>query len=100
VMGDRESLEERISYERAERIVSEKIGFLRHLLVFVVVNAVLLTVNLLMTTRFLWFLFPLGIWGTLLLAHFVSVFMFRGGVFERWRRKQVEKEMERLRRRE
>ena len=75
-------------------------GFLRHLLVFAVVIAVLLTVNLLMATRILWFLIPLGIWGTLLLAHFVSVFMFKGEVFERWRRRQVEKEMERLRRRE
>jgi len=97
-MDDPESLEKRIAYERAERIVAEKIGFLRHLMVFMVVNAVLLTVNLLMASRFLWFLFPLGIWGTLLLAHFVSVFMFRGGVFERWRRRQVEKEMETLRR--
>jgi hypothetical protein len=48
----------------------------------------------------LWFLIPLAGWGIVLLAHFLSVFTFRGGRFERWRKRQIEKEMEKLRGRE
>jgi hypothetical protein len=94
-MDDNDSLELRKAYERAEKIVAEKIGFLRHLAIYVVINIVLLVINLL-TTCFLWFLIPLGTWGVLLLAHFVSVYMFKGDRFERWRSREVEKEIEKL----
>jgi len=99
-MVDNESQEVRQAYERAERIVAEKIGFLRHLTIYVVVNAVLFAINMLTSSGFLWFLIPLGGWGIVLLAHFLSVFTFRGGRFERWRRRQIEREMERLRRKD
>jgi hypothetical protein len=99
-MDDNESQEVRQAYERAERIVAEKIGFLRHLTIYVVVNAVLFAINMLTSSGFLWFLIPLGGWGIVLLAHFLSVFTFRGGRFERWRRRQIEREMERLRRKD
>jgi hypothetical protein len=95
-MDDNDTMELRKAYERAEKIVSEKIGFLRHLAIFVVVNLVLLVINLL-TSDFLWFLIPLGAWGILLLSHFVSVYMFKGERFERWRSRQVEKEIAKLR---
>ncbi|UCG83761.1 MAG: 2TM domain-containing protein [Dehalococcoidia bacterium] len=95
-MHDNDTMELRKAYERAEKIVSEKIGFLRHLAIFVVVNLVLLVINLL-TSDFLWFLIPLGAWGILLLAHFVSVYMFKGERFERWRSREVEKEMDKIR---
>ena len=97
-MDDNESLELRKEYERAEKIVSEKIGFLRHLAIYIVVNIVLLVINL-VTTDFLWFLIPLSGWGILLLAHFVSVFMFKGERYERWRSREVEKEVARIRKR-
>lgn len=97
-MDDNESLELRKTYERAEKLVSEKIGFIRHLSIYVVVNLVLLVINLL-TSDFLWFLIPLSGWGILLLAHFVSVYMFKGERFERWRRREVEKEMAKIRKR-
>jgi len=97
-MDDNESLELRKTYERAEKIVSEKIGFLRHLAIYVVVNLVLLVINLL-TGDFLWFLIPLSGWGILLLAHFVIVYMFKGERFERWRSREVEKEMTKIRKR-
>ncbi len=80
--------------------MAEKIGFLRHLTIYVVVNAVLFAINMLTSSGFLWFLIPLGGWGIVLLAHFLSVFTFRGGRFERWRRRQIEREMERLRRKD
>lgn len=94
-MEDNDWLELRKSYERAEKIVAEKIGFLRHLAIYMVVNLILLVINLL-TTCFLWFLIPLGAWGILLLAHFVSVYLFKGDRFERWRSREVEKEVAKL----
>ncbi len=99
-MAENESQEVRQVYERAERIVAEKIGFLRHLIIYVVVNAVLFAINMLTSSGFLWFLIPLGGWGIVLLAHFLSVFTFRGDRFERWRKRQIEREMERLRRKD
>lgn len=86
-------------YLRAEKIVAEKVGFLRHAVVYVLVNVVLLAVNLVTSSEFLWFLLVLGGWGVFLLAHFLSVFVFRGERFELWRRREIEKEMEKLRRR-
>ena len=96
-MDDNESREVRWAYERAERIVAGKIGFLRHLTIYVVVNALLFAINMLTSSGFLWFLIPFGAWGIVLLAHFLSVFTFRGDRFERWRKRQIEKEMEKLR---
>jgi hypothetical protein len=83
---------------RAEKLVAEKVGFLRHVVVYVLVNVVLLAVNIATSSEFLWFLLVLGGWGVFLLAHFLSVFVFRGEWFEVWRRRQIEKEIEKLRR--
>ncbi len=82
---------------RAEMIVGAKVGFLRHMLVYVLVNLALLLVNLLTPNDFFWFLFVLASWGVILFAHFLSVFTFRGEKFERWRSSEVQKELEKLR---
>ncbi len=97
-MDDNQYQEVRQAYDRAERIVAEKIGFLRHLMIYVLVNVLLLAINLVTSSGFLWFLLPLGGWGIVLLAHFVNVFIFRGGRFERWRRREIEREMAKQRR--
>jgi thiosulfate reductase cytochrome b subunit len=97
-MDDNQYQEVRQAYNRAERIVAEKIGFFRHLMIYVLVNVLLLTINLVTPSDFLWFLLPLGGWGIVLLAHFVSVFIFRGDRFERWRRREIEREMAKQRR--
>jgi pilus assembly protein TadC len=96
-MAEGEERDMRAAYDRAEKLVAEKIGFLRHLTVFVVINVVLVAINLATSSDFLWFLLPLGAWAILLLAHFLIVFAFRGERFERWRRRQIEDEVERLR---
>lgn len=97
-MDDNQYQEVRQAYDRAERIVAEKIGFFRHLLIYVLVNVLLLAINLVTSSGFLWFLLPLGGWGIVLLAHFLIVFIFRGGRFERWRRREIEREMAKQRR--
>ena len=82
---------------RAEMIVGAKVGFLRHLLVYVLVNLALLLVNLLTSSDFFWFLLILGGWGVFLFSHFLSVFVFRGERFERWRLREIQRELEKLR---
>jgi hypothetical protein len=99
-MEDNQYQETKQAYERAERIVAEKIGFLRHLMIYVLVNILLFAINMVTSSDFLWFLFPLGGWGVVLLAHFLSVFVFRGERFERWRRSEIEREMTKLRKKD
>lgn len=90
---------EKEARSRAEKRVEEKLGFLKHLVVYIIVNAFLFVINAVTGPKFWWFLFPLGGWGIALVAHFVTVFVLGGGLVEEWRRKEIEKEAERLRRR-
>ena len=99
-MTDNEPQEVRRVYERAEKVVAEKVGFLRHLMTYVVVNVFLAAINMMTSTDYLWFLLPFVGWGIVLLAHFLNVFAFRGERFERWRKREIEKEMGKLRRRD
>jgi hypothetical protein len=96
-MNDKEPMDEKGAYRRAERLVSQKIGFLRHLLIYVIVNILLVAINMVISSGFYWFLLVLGIWGIVLLSHFVGVFILKGDKFERWRMREIEKEMEKLR---
>jgi hypothetical protein len=57
--------------ERARR------GFFIHLLVYVLVNAGLIAINLTTSTDHLWFKWPLIGWGIGVVVHAVAVFVFR-----------------------
>ena len=66
-------------------------GFYVHLIQYVVVMAVLVTINLVATPRYWWFVWAAVGWGMGLVAHAASVFNlipFLGGA---WERRQVEK---------
>jgi len=57
----------------------EERSFLVHLFAYIAVNALLITVNLLYSPGYCWFLFPLIGWGVLLAAHaYVAFFRGRG----------------------
>ena len=77
----------------AERRVTAKAGFRTHALVYVLVNAGLVGINLMTSPRELWFQYPLFGWGIGLLAHGVAVY----GVSPGSREAAVQREMERLR---
>ncbi len=79
---------------RAERRVAAKAGFRIHALVFVLVNAGLLGVNLLTSPVYFWSAWPLFGWGIGLAAHGLSVYGVRPG----WREAEIVREMDRLRR--
>jgi Na+(H+)/acetate symporter ActP len=82
-------------YQLARKRVEEKKGFLVHLIVYAVVNAILVLIWLGTGAGFPWFVFPLGGWGIGILFHFLGVFVFSQQTG--WEKKAVEKEAERIR---
>ena len=83
-------------YQEAKKRVEEKKGFFIHFTVYILVNILLIIIWAFPAGGGApWFLWPLGGWGIGLLFHFLGVFVFsrRTG----WERKEIEKEVERLR---
>ena len=81
-------------YRQARKRVEEKKGFYIHFAVYIIVNILLVVIWAVTGGGFPWFVFPLGGWGIGLLFHFLGVFIFsrQSG----WERRQIEKEVERL----
>jgi len=80
---------------RATRLVDAKLGFRAHLLVYLLVNAGLVAINLATTPSHLWFFYPMGGWGIGLLAHGLAVHRGSSDLRDR----MIAEELERLRRR-
>ncbi|MDP3852910.1 2TM domain-containing protein [Phenylobacterium sp.] len=79
----------------AERRADAKLGFRTHLLVYVIVNAGLVAINLMTNPDgYLWFPWAMLGWGLGLVAHGVSVYAYVGDHRER----MIEEELARLRR--
>jgi hypothetical protein len=69
-MSQQVTLEE---YKKAyrEMILGEsRMGFYIHLTVYVIVNALLVSINYFYTPTVLWFIFPLAGWGIGIVAHY------------------------------
>ena len=77
----------------AERRAGAKFGFYIHALVYLVVNAGLVAINLATSPQVLWFIWPLFGWWIGLAAHGLGVFAQTSGLRER----AIAAEMERLR---
>jgi len=82
------------AYKRAKKRVEELKGFYAHLIVYVVVNAVLVLINLWTSPGFLWFLFPLVGWGIGLFFHAVFGFGLFGVFTKEWEDKKIKEYME------
>ena len=82
-------------YRKARKRVEEKKGFYTHFAVYVVVNLILVIIWATTGAGFPWFVFPLGGWGIGILFHFLGVFVFSRQ--SSWERREIEKEVERLR---
>jgi len=82
-------------YRLAKKRVEEKKGFYTHLAVYIGVNILLVIIWAFPGGGgYPWFLWPLGGWGIGLLFDFLRVFVFSRP--SDWERKQIEKEVERL----
>ena len=82
-------------YELAKKRVEEKKGFYYHLTVYIIINIMLVFIWAFASGGgFPWFIFPLCGWGIGIIFHFLGVFVFK----QKFDRKAVEKEAERIRR--
>lgn len=70
-MDDREM--STIAVHRAE----EKLGFITHLMMYLIVSAMLAAINLLTNPQYLWFVYPVGGWGIAVLIHATALFTER-----------------------
>lgn len=81
-------------YEEARQYVQRLRGFYVHLAVYVGVNALLVTINLLSSPRTLWFYWPMLGWGIGLAAQALSLF---GGSFlgSEWEERKIRQRLDR-----
>ena len=75
----------------ARRRAGMKFGFIIHLAVFIVVNALLIVVNQRTTPGFSWFAFPLGGWAVGLSMHGLAVYLSGSGLRERMMEDELRK---------
>ena len=90
-------MSEKEIYEEARKRVEEKKGFFIHFTVYIVINIMLVLIWAFASgSVFPWFIFPLGGWGIGIIFHFLGVFVFsrRTG----WERREIEKEVEKIKR--
>jgi len=87
----KEPSEEQI-YEEASRRVKEKKRFYGDLTTYLIVNAVLVVIWALTDRGYMWFLWPLGIWGVFVLGHGLRIFVFG----EKSDHEAIEKEVEKM----
>jgi hypothetical protein len=76
-------------YKEARRRARAVRGFYVHALVFVLVNAGLIAINLLSTPGRLWFGWGMAGWGIGLAAHGLSVFAFGGLLGRDWEERKI-----------
>jgi len=79
-------MEDQDQRAEAKKTGNAKIGFYIHLVVFVLVNAGLIVINLSTSADHLWFKWPLLGWGIGVLFHALAVFVFPKGRSIRERR--------------
>jgi hypothetical protein len=87
--------DQEIRYRKAKARVRDLKGFYVHLTVYVLVNLVLLTINLLTSPHRLWFVWPLMGWGIGLVLHALRVFGWGRRSGEDWEERKTNELMER-----
>ena len=78
-------------YEEASKRVKERKRFYGGLTTYLIVNAVLIVIWALSGQGYMWFLWPLGIWGVFVLGDYLRVFVFGKGSDQQAIEKEVEK---------
>lgn len=78
-------------YEKAKKRVEARLGFYIHLIVYILVNALLIIINMRTSPEYSWFIWPLIGWGIGLLFHGIGAFVFTGE--PAYKEKMIEKEM-------
>jgi hypothetical protein len=86
-------MDEQARYEEARKRVAEIKGFYQHVVTYLIINAALFVINLLMSPGYFWFVWPLAGWGIGVALHAVSVF---GGFWGKpWEERKIKELMDR-----
>lgn len=87
-------MENQETYDKAKKRIRAKIGFYIHLAVYLGINTLLVVINLLTSSQYLWFKWPLIGWGIGVLFHALGVFVFSRGsaINEQMIQKEMKKE--------
>lgn len=93
-------MEEEEILRKARKRVRKIKGFYTHLTVFLCVITFLIIVNYMTTPDYWWVVFPAAGWGLTVLGHYFAIFGFFGLQGKDWEEKTLQKEMERIRRKE
>ena len=86
--------EQAIKYQKAKERVEALKGFYIHLTVYVVVNLILFSINMIVSPDSLWFIWPLMGWGVGVVIHGLSVFGFVPGLGADWEERKIREIME------
>ena len=86
--------EQEIKYQKAKERVEAIKGFYIHLTVYVVVNLILFSINMIVSTDNLWFVWPLMGWGIGFALHALFVFGFGPGFGADWEERKIREIME------
>jgi hypothetical protein len=81
-------------YYRAQKRVEEIKGFYGHLASFVLVNLFLLILNLMTSSGYLWFFWPLMGWGIGLFFHGLKVFNYSPFFNKEWEERKIKEFMD------
>ncbi|WP_299218236.1 2TM domain-containing protein [uncultured Aquimarina sp.] len=83
------------AYQKAKKKVKAKLNFKTHLTVYLVVNAILISINLINSPDYLWFVWPLMGWGIAIFWHAMSVFVINkeSGITESMIRREMDKQL-------
>jgi hypothetical protein len=80
-------------YEEAKKRVKKKREFYSHFGIYLTVNVVLIVIWALSSMGYMWFLWPLCIWGVFVLWNFIDVFVLDNITSEKT---AIAKEIERM----
>jgi hypothetical protein len=82
-------LDEQDHYRRAKARVASLRGFYVHLTIYLLVNAGLVTINMLTQHGVWWWYWPALGWGIGLVAHAAGVFVFPGFLGRDWEERKI-----------
>jgi hypothetical protein len=86
--------EQETRYQNAKKRVEALKGFYVHLTVYVLVNLLLFTINMLTSPDSLWFYWPLMGWGIAVALHALRVFSPGGRFGAEWEERKINELME------
>ena len=85
---------EETKYQKAKKRVEELRDYYIHLTVYVVINLILFSINMIVSPDSLWFIWPLLGWGVALAIHTLTVFGFVPSFGPDWEERKIREIME------